>query len=197
MALGYLIFFLGIFSGIIINYTVKTNTYKTINSKCIDDKITFKIDDYFYFIENDESLYEENEEVIIYYDINNPEKNFTEKEKKENIVSVIPITLILLIIWIILFIVLRTKAKKEKYIIKNGKKVKAIIIDIVRVNEANDKYVYLKCEYDPIFDNKYYFSSQKIYSNKIYKSKFTKGLATIYYMSNNTGEYVVTDCELR
>lgn len=160
--------------------------------------VTFKAsDNKIYNIENTSNLFEENEKVIIYYDLNNMKEVEYHEIMMNDVETFGFISLLGIIIYIILQIILSKKNKRERFIIKNGKKVTGRIIEVVRVNDSEGNYSYLKCEYDSVIDDILYFSSQKIYSNKIYKSKFNKGTATIYYLPKDTGSYVVTDCILK
>ena len=196
--IGVLIFSIITFTGysfILFNYLFDINSSETSNGIYYDGYIIFEVNNQMVEVKETSNLYEDGDKFTVYYDVNDYNKCFTSVNVStdlKNVTFIIP-----LIIWVVLLIILNKKNKEEKYLMKHGKKVKARLIEIKRFKEDNTKYCILKCEYDTIIGDKYYFSSQKIYSMKIYNSKYTRGTVIVYYNEKNTGEYVVTECEFR
>lgn len=197
-SLVYLFFAIVFLTVTCINTYNIVNTYEKLEGVYSENYISFVDgDNQEYHIEETSNIFEENEEVIVYLHKTDKTKVHYHKILFNDIYNFIMIGAVILLAYVILQVILSIKSKRERYIIKNGKKVTGRIIEIVRKKDNEGNYLYLKCEYDPIFDHLYYFSSQKIFNNKIYKSKYTGGTATIYYLPEDTGSYVITDCNLK
>lgn len=147
-----------------------------------------------YTVRNTMNIFEDNEEIVIYYKNSNEEIYITEKEL---ISDLNPTLFILTGVLFGVFTYINVKIKKDKdYIIKNGQFIKCNIISIDNhIDKFWGPYTIITSKYEDLNNRKLIFKSDKLFNKKIRKISFKKGYAYVYYINKNPDFYINTEYE--
>ena len=161
-------------------YKENTICYTTLNNELIAIK------------DNTINVYQENEEIYVYYCKDDVMKIITSTEVKMDIKPSIIQLFFYGIPWTVFLVLYINKIKKDKEIVRKGKHIH---ININKIEEINDKkfgkYKIITANYIDENNKEYNFVSDKIYDNRQMKEIKETGSVHIYYMPNNLATYVM------
>lgn len=156
-------------------YKENTITYTTLENYTIVKKNTTL------------NIYDENEEIYVYYLDSDPENITTSTLFWQDISTSITLILIFGVIYLIVIYTLKRKIKFDKEIISFGKILHLNISNII----FDRKFIIIVAEYTDKKGRNMKFISEKIYDKKQIEEIKESGSVYIYYHPKNRFEYVI------
>jgi hypothetical protein len=138
------------------------------------------------------NIYEENEEIFVYYHKDDIKKIKTSTLVHNDIANSITFIVIFSTPYCcFVILIFNNKIKQDKNIIKNGKKIRVNISDIVYdADKIFGKYMIIKAKYTNENKKSIEFLSDKIYNDKQMSEIKSTGSVDVYYLEDDINRYV-------